>query len=169
MRTIVALLVLLVATPCLADSLLLTDESTLGFVSVKNVDGAEAHSIARLTGSLNDAGGFAVDIHLDSVDIQVPIRDERMRGMLFDTETYPLARVTGSIDAGLMDGLSDGGTTVVAVPGEQPFCDGSHKGSEYEPVAFEADRQRYVYFCGCKQTASAPLCDMSHRDLKEVE
>jgi CDGSH-type Zn-finger protein len=51
----------------------------------------------------------------------------------------------------------------------QPFCDGSHKGTEYEPVAFQAERQRYIYFCGCKQTASAPLCDMSHRDLIESD
>jgi hypothetical protein len=116
MRLIIALLLVLVAAPCLADSVLLSDESSLSFVSVKNVDGAEAHRIANLTGSLSDAGDFTVDIHLDSVDTQVPIRDERMRGVLFDTGTYPLARVTGSVEASLLDGLTDGGSTLVAVP-----------------------------------------------------
>ena len=47
----------------------------------------------------------------------------------------------------------------------QPFCDGSHKGSEFTPVKYEAPQAKTVYFCGCKQTANQPLCDGAHKNL----
>ena len=47
----------------------------------------------------------------------------------------------------------------------QPFCDGSHKTTEFTPVKFTAREDGTVYFCGCKQTGSSPLCDGSHSSL----
>jgi CDGSH-type Zn-finger protein len=47
----------------------------------------------------------------------------------------------------------------------QPFCDGSHQGTGFEPVAFTAEKTETVYLCGCKQTANQPFCDGSHQDL----
>lgn len=47
----------------------------------------------------------------------------------------------------------------------QPFCDGSHKGSEFTPVAYTAAKSEKVYFCGCKKTANPPLCDGTHNSL----
>jgi CDGSH iron-sulfur domain-containing protein 3 len=47
----------------------------------------------------------------------------------------------------------------------QPFCDGSHKGSGMAPVSYTAERDKIVFFCGCKQSASAPVCDGSHTRL----
>ena len=45
----------------------------------------------------------------------------------------------------------------------QPFCDGSHKGSDFSPVKYDASQSKTVYFCGCKATANKPLCDGSHK------
>ncbi len=47
----------------------------------------------------------------------------------------------------------------------QPFCDGSHKGTEFTPVRFVAEKTGAVYFCGCKHSAKAPLCDGTHATL----
>jgi CDGSH-type Zn-finger protein len=47
----------------------------------------------------------------------------------------------------------------------QPFCDGSHKGTDFVPVKFEAAEDGRVFFCGCKRSARAPLCDGSHNRL----
>ena len=47
----------------------------------------------------------------------------------------------------------------------QPFCDGSHKGSEFAPTKFEAETSKTVYFCGCKQSGNGALCDSTHRSL----
>ncbi|NBP07208.1 MAG: CDGSH iron-sulfur domain-containing protein, partial [Gammaproteobacteria bacterium] len=48
---------------------------------------------------------------------------------------------------------------------KQPFCDGSHKGSEFVPMKYDADKTGKVWFCGCKHTAKAPMCDGSHKNL----
>ena len=47
----------------------------------------------------------------------------------------------------------------------QPFCDGSHKGSEFTPVRFEANTSGTVYLCGCKHTGNRPYCDGTHSTL----
>ena len=44
---------------------------------------------------------------------------------------------------------------------KQPFCDGSHKGSECNPVAYKAEETKKMCFCACKQTNKLPFCDGS--------
>ena len=47
----------------------------------------------------------------------------------------------------------------------QPFCDGSHNGTSFEPLAYEADKSGKVYLCGCKRTANQPHCDGTHQNI----
>jgi CDGSH-type Zn-finger protein len=47
----------------------------------------------------------------------------------------------------------------------QPFCDGSHKGTEFTPQRWEAEQSETRWFCACKRTANAPFCDGSHKGL----
>ena len=47
----------------------------------------------------------------------------------------------------------------------QPFCDGSHQGTEFLPLTYVAETTRTLYFCACKHTRGAPLCDGSHNSL----
>ena len=47
----------------------------------------------------------------------------------------------------------------------QPFCDGSHKGTSFTPVAWKAEKSGKAFFCGCKNTGSQPLCDGTHNKL----
>ena len=47
----------------------------------------------------------------------------------------------------------------------QPFCDGSHKGSDFAPVAYKAEKDGTVYFCACKHSKNGALCDGSHSKL----
>jgi CDGSH-type Zn-finger protein/mannose-6-phosphate isomerase-like protein (cupin superfamily) len=47
----------------------------------------------------------------------------------------------------------------------QPFCDGSHKGTSFEPRKFVATADEEVLLCGCKRTATAPFCDGTHSSL----
>lgn len=49
--------------------------------------------------------------------------------------------------------------------GNQPFCDGSHKGTGMTPVKFEATESKTVYLCGCKHTGNRPYCDGTHSKL----
>ena len=45
---------------------------------------------------------------------------------------------------------------------KQPFCDGSHKNTEFSPVKFIADETKKMFFCTCKQTNNQPYCEGSH-------
>jgi len=45
----------------------------------------------------------------------------------------------------------------------QPFCDGSHADTEFNPVQYDATESTTIYFCGCKVTKNQPLCDGSHK------
>ena len=45
----------------------------------------------------------------------------------------------------------------------QPFCDGSHKGTSFTPKAFKADDDGTAYLCACKHTANPPFCDGTHK------
>ena len=47
----------------------------------------------------------------------------------------------------------------------QPFCDGSHAGTEFTPKKYTAETSKTVYFCGCKHSKNAPLCDGTHKSL----
>jgi CDGSH-type Zn-finger protein/mannose-6-phosphate isomerase-like protein (cupin superfamily) len=50
----------------------------------------------------------------------------------------------------------------------QPFCDGSHKGTRFEPVRWKADATEEKLFCACKHTASQPFCDGTHNRLSDT-
>ena len=45
---------------------------------------------------------------------------------------------------------------------KQPFCDGSHNGTDFTPMKYDAPETRKAYFCTCKATSNSPLCDGSH-------
>jgi CDGSH-type Zn-finger protein len=47
----------------------------------------------------------------------------------------------------------------------QPFCDGSHKGTAFQPQKWTAEKDGKAFFCGCKASQSQPLCDGSHSAL----
>lgn len=48
----------------------------------------------------------------------------------------------------------------------QPFCDGSHRGTSFRPVELTLDKRELVVLCGCKRTGNKPFCDGTHLNLK---
>jgi len=46
---------------------------------------------------------------------------------------------------------------------DQPFCDGSHKGTGITPKSFVAEQDGEATLCRCKHTADAPFCDGTHQ------
>lgn len=50
---------------------------------------------------------------------------------------------------------------------KQPFCDGSHRGTGFEPFKYVATGDiSEVLLCGCKHTRTRPFCDGSHNNLQ---
>lgn len=48
---------------------------------------------------------------------------------------------------------------------KQPFCDGSHKGTDIKPIIFEPEMSGLASICGCKRSDNAPYCNGRHKDL----
>ncbi|MDG2486752.1 MAG: CDGSH iron-sulfur domain-containing protein [Roseibacillus sp.] len=47
----------------------------------------------------------------------------------------------------------------------QPFCDGSHSGTDFSPQAFTAEKDGKAFLCQCKRSAKSPFCDGAHSKL----
>ena len=47
----------------------------------------------------------------------------------------------------------------------QPWCDGSHAGSDHRPVVWKAESDETAWLCGCKRTGAQPRCDGTHNSL----
>ncbi len=48
---------------------------------------------------------------------------------------------------------------------KQPFCDGSHKGTDIKPVVFVSETGGLTSLCACKRSDNAPFCNGRHKDL----
>lgn len=47
----------------------------------------------------------------------------------------------------------------------QPWCDGSHSGTDFSPVMVTVEETKTLFLCGCKHSKNPPYCDGSHGSL----
>jgi len=91
--------------------------SSLGFVSIKNGLVVESHDFKNLSGSIEASGDAELVIDLNSVDTLIPIRNERIRAMLFNTEKYREAVVRIPLDMEKYMALKIGSSTSETIEG----------------------------------------------------
>lgn len=117
MKNVVCAIILLgiYSSDVFADWSLDSNASHISFISVKALDIAEVHSFGIIDGEISDKGKAAIAIDLASVDTGIPIRNERMMTLLFNTEEFPLADVRAKLDKGLLQDLQPGQTIEVDV------------------------------------------------------
>jgi hypothetical protein len=84
------------------------EASVLSFVTVKAEHIAEAHTFNSLSGSLGADGQLSVEVELASVDTLIPIRNERMREMLFEVDVFPVALLSAEVDVKELSSLEVG-------------------------------------------------------------
>ncbi len=48
----------------------------------------------------------------------------------------------------------------------QPFCDGSHTGTDLSPLPYKAEATGLVSFCACKHSKKGAICDGFHKNLQ---
>lgn len=99
---------LIVAGPCFAAWTLDNDSSQVSFVSVKAGDAGEVHRFTEISGELSSGGNASVTIQLASVDTLIPLRDERMRELLFQTNLFPTASLSTNIDMDALNAIESG-------------------------------------------------------------
>ena len=105
-----AMVFLLSAFPARAQWELDSTQSAVNFISVKNNGVAEVHSFRDMVGYVGSDGSVQLNIALGSVDTMIEIRDERMRELLFETVTFPSAKVAATVDPEFLTVLAEGGT-----------------------------------------------------------
>jgi hypothetical protein len=103
----ICLLSLLCSVGTVADTLV-AEKSGIRFVSVKNASVAEVHHFRSLSGSLSEEGRVTVTIALVDVETMIPIRNERMREMFFETVSFPVAVIEADIDMAAINALASG-------------------------------------------------------------
>lgn len=72
--------------------------SGLGVESVLDSSLIEKHRFTKLSGSISPAGKARVTIALNAIDSGNKIRNIRLSHLLFESEKYPLATITASLD-----------------------------------------------------------------------
>lgn len=93
-----------------------SQHSSLNFVSIKNASIAEVHRFDALVGFINAAGELQLAIDLNSVETLIPIRNERMRALFFNTTSFPTATVSAAIEPALLAALGEAGTVTTELP-----------------------------------------------------
>ena len=84
------------------------DESTLSFVSVKAEHVAEVHTFDVMSGEIGSDGAASITVELASVNTLIPIRNERMQAMLFETNMFPRATIEADLDLDSLTAMAAG-------------------------------------------------------------
>jgi polyisoprenoid-binding protein YceI len=159
----------LAAVPAHANWSLDGDDSAVSFVSTKAINVAEVHRFGTLSGSVNDAGQVEISIELASVDTGIELRDERMRGMLFDTENYAAATVSAMVDADAIDAMSPGESADMVIEGNLDLH-GESRPMTMEVVVTRSGENRMLVVSKKPIVVNAPEFDLGNgvEALREI-
>lgn len=93
-------------------------QSYLGFLSTKNLHNVEAHSFGELSGVVTEDGIASLTIRMESVETGIDIRNQRMRTLMFDVNSFPETTVALELGDHLSQvlGLSAGDALRLDVP-----------------------------------------------------
>jgi CDGSH-type Zn-finger protein len=52
---------------------------------------------------------------------------------------------------------------------EQPWCDGSHAGTDFSPCEVAIEEKKVYAMCTCKHSAKGAFCDGNHKNCTKSE
>ena len=114
MKKILTMALLVLSQATVADWTLNNAHSSLNFISTKNSTVTEVHHFKSLQGGLTDTGVATLSVDLNSVETNVPIRNQRMNEFLFNTVKFPTANVKLTIDSAKISNLVAGDSTTIS-------------------------------------------------------
>ena len=92
------------------------ESSRLSFITTQNANVANVHRFLVLHGKVDGKGLAKLLIEMDSVNSDVPLRDERMRDVVFDFKHFAEAQITAQIDLPLINELASGAQIELHLP-----------------------------------------------------
>lgn len=141
-KTCIALLAACLALPVQAAWYLDNESSRLSFISTKAGNLSEVHRFLTLHGKIDAKGAARLRIELDSVSTGIPVRDERLRSLLFASDQFPEAHVMAQLDLGPITDLAPGAQLEIGLP-VQVEIRGRKHGYMAELLATRLDEQRF--------------------------
>jgi len=93
-----------------ADWELNSTDSSLYYVTSKAAAISEVNSFTSLSGSIDNTEA-TLEIDLGSVDTAIEIRDQRVRDILFEIQTFPTATISINVDSAALANMAIGGST----------------------------------------------------------
>ncbi len=115
-RLLFAFLATCLVLPAQAAWYLDNESSRISFISTKAGNFSEVHRFLVLHGKIEDDGAARLRIEMDSLSTGIPLRDERMRSLLFNVEQFPEAQIMAQIDMAPISGLASGAQLEVVLP-----------------------------------------------------
>ena len=118
------------------------ESSRLSFITTQNANIADVHRFLVLHGKVDRKGLAQLRIEMDSVNSAVPLRDERMRDVLFDFKHVPEAQITTQIDLQPINDLASGAQLELKLPVTVSLRGKQHT-YEAELLATRLDERRF--------------------------
>ena len=141
-RFFLALLAACLALPAQADWYLDNESSRLSFISTKAENLSEVHRFLTLHGRIDEPGAVRLRIEVESLSTGIPVRDERLRSLLFDTARFPDALVTAQLNTGPITDLAPGAQLEIRLPIQVQIRDRKH-GYMAELLVTRLDMHRF--------------------------
>ncbi len=142
LRLFLALLVTCLVMPAQADWYLDNESSRLSFISTKAGSLSEVHRFLTLHGHIDKQGAARLRIEMDSLSTGIPVRDERLRSLLFDTEHFPNTLIMAKLDLVPITDLAPGAQLEIRLPIQVQIRDRKH-GYMAELLVTRLDMNRF--------------------------
>lgn len=107
-----------ISTTALAQWSLNNSHSQLNFISIKKGDVAEIHHFKQLSGDIDGSGSAEIVIDLSSVETLIPIRNRRMRELLFEVVKFPDSRFYAQLNMKEINTIQVGNSKRLEVMGD---------------------------------------------------
>lgn len=74
-----------------------SEASSISFATIKKSYIVEPATISGIEGSVDASGKFSVTAPLSSISTGIPIRNQRLKDLFFETKTFPMVKVEGQV------------------------------------------------------------------------
>ncbi|BDX04585.1 YceI family protein [Planctobacterium marinum] len=89
------------STACFSQWQLDAEKSEVSFVSTKNLHFREVHRIQQISATIAQQSKVTIELDLSSIESGIPIRNERMKTMLFDVANTKTATLSFTLPVAL--------------------------------------------------------------------